>query len=93
MSDEMKRDIEKLKADVSDLRATNKVVVRTLVRIEAKVDAGLAAMATKDDISRLNGRMDRFAGIQSDRDFDMAKNRHRLDDHDRRLIELEERRA
>jgi hypothetical protein len=62
MLDEMKRDIEKLKTDAADARATTLLIIETLVRIESKVDDGLVKMATKDDISLLTGQVSGLAG-------------------------------
>jgi len=97
MSDEMKRDIEKLKSEAADARATTKLIIKTLVRIEAKVDDGFAEiatrMATRNDISGLNDRIDGLAGKVDDMNLKWANHRDRLDDHHKRIIRLEDRRA
>lgn len=93
MSDDMKRDIQKLKSDVADLRMTNKQIVSTLLKLDDKLETVIGRMATKDDISSLVGRMDAFTGTLEDSQFDWAKHQVRLDNHQKRLTRLEARRA
>jgi hypothetical protein len=50
-------------------------------------------MATKGDLSMLNRRMDKFAGLQVDANVNANRDLRRLDDHDKRLKRLESREA
>jgi hypothetical protein len=90
MLDEMKRDIEKLKSETADARATSKLIIRTLVRIESKVDEGFSKMATKDDVSIINGKIAGLAGKLEEMKLDWAHHHDRLNAHDKRLSRLEE---
>ena len=47
-------------------------------------------MVTRDEF---HSRMDAFAGRVADFDYSSAKNRSRLDDHEKRIASLEEKRA
>ena len=47
MSDEMKRDIERLRTDMADMRGTTRRILATLVRLEVKVDDIADRMATE----------------------------------------------
>lgn len=47
-------------------------------------------MVTRDEF---HSRMDGFAGRVEDFDYSAAKNRSRLDDHEKRIVALEEKRA
>ncbi|MDE2143347.1 MAG: hypothetical protein KGJ84_13135 [Elusimicrobia bacterium] len=92
----MKRDIEKLKTDLADVRGTTRRIAMTLIRIEGKFDDMSERMATKDDINSINNRLDDFtADIQSARrdralqSESYMTHQRRLDDHEARLKRIE----
>lgn len=93
MSDDMKRDIQKLKNDVADLRTTARQIVGTLVRMDDKLESVFRRMATKDDVSGLVARMDGFIDQLETGRYDWAKHQVRLENHEKRLARLEGRRA
>lgn len=99
MSDEMKQDIQKLKTDMADVRATERSIAVALVRIEGKLDGmrdELTGMATKTQLADLINKIDDFSGLVtasrderkiSDESFSSI--RQTLQDHEVRLIRLE----
>lgn len=100
MSDEMKQDIQKLKNDMADVRATERSIVVALTRIEGKVD-GIAERLVKDMVVKtqfetLINPIDNFCGIvEASRDErkildkSFGEIRETLQDHEARLIRLE----
>lgn len=98
--DEMKQDIQKLKKDMADVRATERSIAVALTRIEGKVD-GIAGrldkdMATKTQLGMLINQIDDFCGIVevsrgerkiSDKSF--SEIRETLQNHEARLVRLE----
>jgi mannose/fructose/N-acetylgalactosamine-specific phosphotransferase system component IIB len=98
MSDEMKQDIEKLKKDMADVRATERSIAVALTRIEGKVDVIVDDMATKTQVGLLINQVDDFCGIveasRGERklvDESFSGIREILQDHEARLIRPEPR--
>jgi uncharacterized coiled-coil DUF342 family protein len=100
MIDEMKRDIERLKSEVADLRGTDRRIAMTLLRLEEKVDGIVERMATKADLNVINARLDGFsADIQAARrdralysEGFMAHQR-KLEEHEARILRVETRKS
>lgn len=102
MLDEMRQDIQKLKQDMTDVRATELSIAVALTRIEGKVD-GIADrlerdMATKIQVETLINQVDAFCGVvessRSERkimDESFSEIRKTLHNHEARLIRLEPR--
>lgn len=101
MSEEMKQDIQKLRKDMADVRATELNIAVALTRIEGKMDGiveQMATLATRDQVGAVITRLEGFCGIvEASRDerklsdesfFDVRKT---LQDHEARLIRLEPR--
>lgn len=100
MSDEMKRelaglsadvgrmrgDITEIRGDINDIRAVNRRVIATLVRLEGKFDDMAERMVTKDEFSAVSSRIDGLAGKIDDMRYDWAK-------HEARIGVLEKRRS
>ena len=86
--DDVKREIESLKAD-------NRRIIATLVRLEGKMDDMSERMATelatKADISRVMKSVDGLAGQLDDMRFRYAVHSDTLQQHDARLKKLEKR--
>jgi hypothetical protein len=104
MSDEMKRELDGIKArlvavekrlggEIGEVKTIVRSIAISVSRLTEKMDTNLQRTATKDDISRLNERLDGFAGKHKDIEFDLAKHQHRLDDYGRRIAKFEPRRA
>ncbi|MCR4294457.1 MAG: hypothetical protein NUW21_02910 [Elusimicrobia bacterium] len=92
----MKQDIQKLKKDMADVRATERSIAVALTRIEGKVDGIVEQMATKAQVGTLIDQVDDFCGIvQASRaerkilDESFADIRKTLQDHEARLVRLE----
>lgn len=105
MLDEMKQDIQKLKKDMADVRATERSIAVALVRIEGKLD-GILDESTGlrkqvgDMIEGVIKKIDDFTGIVtasrderkiSDQSFSSI--RETLQDHEARLIRLEPKKS
>lgn len=100
MTDEMKQDIQKLKKDMADVRATERNIAVALTRIEGKVD-GISEklekeMATKAQVGTLIEQVDDFCGIveasRVERKFldeSFSGIRGILQNHEARLVRLE----
>ncbi|MFI5347065.1 MAG: hypothetical protein ACHQ51_11890 [Elusimicrobiota bacterium] len=100
MIEAMKKDIEQVKTDMTDVRGTTRRIVSTLIRLEGKVDdiSGRMAteIATKLDLNGIKNQLDDFtADIQAARrdralqsDAYMAHQK-RLDDHEARITRIE----
>jgi hypothetical protein len=98
MSDEMKRDIEKLKSEAADLRGTDKRIAIGLIRLEAKMDHVASLIVDRVDrkLDAMTGRLDDFTGevlasrreraLQDKTFWDL---KDRLDLHQARLDNLE----
>lgn len=93
----IRKDMTEMRKDMSDLRSMFR---RTIVHV-AKMTGDVAdiqrrmaeEMATKDDISMLAERMDRFAEDSEDALRDRLRHKTRLDEHQRRIERLEDRRS
>lgn len=93
---EMKQDIQKLKKDMADVRATERSIAVALTRIEGKVDGISEQMATQAQLGTLIHQIDDFCRIVeasrgerkiSDKSF--SEIRETLQDHEARLVRLE----
>lgn len=62
MPDQMKQDIQKLKKDMADVRATQRSIAVALTRIEGKVDRIVEQMATMAPMGTL---IDQVARVES----------------------------
>lgn len=104
MLDEMKQDIQKLKKDMADVRATERNIAVALVRIEGKVDGITERLendiATKAQVGDLIKKIDDFTGIVtasrderkiSDESFSVIQKT--LQDHEARLVRLEPKKS
>lgn len=104
MLEEMKQDIQKLKRDMAEVRATERGIAAALTRIEGKAD-GIAEhmvtkLATKEQVDKLTKQMDDFSGVvvaaRDERkiaDETFSDVRKTLQDHEARLIRLEPKKA
>jgi chromosome segregation ATPase len=104
MTDEMKQDIQKLKKDMADVRATERSIAVALTRIEGKVD-GISdrlekEMATKTQVGTLIDKVDDFCEIveasRGERkifDESFRAIRGTLQDHEARLVRLEPKKS
>ena len=86
---QFQKDIGEVRKDVGDVKSMLRRTMLNVADLTGEVAGIKHRMATKDDISLLNRRMDKFAGLQSDANVNAARNLHRLDDHDDRLDRLE----
>ncbi len=97
MSDEIMREINRLKAANEDIKSVNRRIIATLVRLEGKVDDMAERMATKDDLaaleSKLTAQIDGLAGKVADFSYSLAVHARLLDEHDSRLKKLEPKRS
>ncbi len=107
MLGEMQQDIQKLKKDMADVRATERSIAGALVRIEGKLDGLLdetTGAATKkqvgDLINNLVNKIDDFTGIvtasRDERkiaDESFSGIQKTLQDHEARLIRLEPKKS
>ncbi|OGS38305.1 MAG: hypothetical protein A2506_09985 [Elusimicrobia bacterium RIFOXYD12_FULL_66_9] len=100
MTKEMKQDIERLKTDMTDVRATSRRIVATLVRLEGKVDDMAGRMATTEDINVIKTQIDDFTGDSQAARRDRAlqsesfmTHQKRLEEHEARLTRLETRKS
>ncbi len=100
MSDEMKQDIQKLKKDMADVRATERNIAVALTRIEGKVDGIVEQMATKTQVRTLIDQVDDFCGIveasRGERkilDESFADIRATPQNHEARLVRLEPKKS
>ena len=98
MSDDMKRDVEKLKSDVAELRGTDKRIAVGLIRLEEKMDhiAERILSGVKRELGGMKGQLDDFtAEVQSSRRERALQDEHfwslksRLDNHESRLDGIE----
>ncbi len=101
----MRREINGLKDSVSELKATTAELKTTTARLDAtlnrvmitvaKIDGNMTEMrrdmATKQDISLLNERMDGFSGLLLDSRHRWAVHANTLVEHDERLKALEKK--
>ena len=79
-----------------ELRALKSMMERTMIAV-ARMAGDIAEMkqvmatkmATKDDISSLNARMDGFSGLLQDSRLRWAVHSDTLSEHDKRLKKLE----
>ena len=82
------------KADFVEFRGELRVMFRPILATLANHTTELAdirgKMVTRDEF---HSRMDAFAGRVDDFDYSSAKHRSRLDDHEKRIGALEEKRA
>lgn len=104
MSDAMKQDIQKLKTDMAEVRATERSIAVALTRIEGKVD-GISErldkdIATKAQVGMLINRIDDFSGIveasRGERkvlDESFRDIRETLQNHEARLVRLEPKKS
>ena len=98
MSGEMRREVNEIKDSVASISAAvsridttlNRVMV-AVAQLTGTVTEMKADMATKKDISDLNGRMDGFAGVLLDSRHRWAVHAETLSSHDERLKKLESR--
>ena len=88
----LKEDVGVLKSDVSDLKMVTRRTAVTVTTLAGKMDLIIDRMATKDDISGLNRRMDAFAGMHEDMRYRWAIHAATLSEHDKRLTNLESKR-
>lgn len=87
-----------LRGEFGALRAELREMLRPIMITLANHSAELAdirgymkdKMVTRDEF---HSRMDAFTGRVDDSDYSSAKNRDRLDDHERRISSLEAKRA
>lgn len=94
----MRSDIAVIRDDIGAFRNEIREALRPITITLAHHTAELAdirghikdKMVTRDEF---HSRMDGFAGRVEDFDYSSAKNRSRLDDHEKRIIALEEKRA
>lgn len=100
MLDEMKQDIQKLKKDMADVRATERSIAGALVRIEGKLDGLLDEVSTKTQVGDLIKKIDDFSGLvmatRDERkitDESISGIRQTLQDHEARLIRLEPKKS
>lgn len=100
MSDAMKQDIQKLKTDMADVRATEKSIAVALTRIEGKVDGISEQMATQTQLGSLINQIDDFCGIveasRAERkvlDESFRGIRDTLQTHEARLVSLEPKKS
>lgn len=100
MMDEMKQDIQKLKKDMADVRATERSIAGALVRIEGKLDGMVEDMSTKAQVGDLIRKIDDFTGLviaaRDERkitDESISGIRLTLQDHEARLIRLEPKKS
>jgi hypothetical protein len=100
MGEEMKRDIERLKTDMVEVRGTNRRIIATLVRLEGKVDDIVGQMATKDGLDVIKNQLDDFtADIQAARrdralqSKSCMAHQRRLDEHEARITRIETRKS
>jgi chromosome segregation ATPase len=89
-----KRDLSAIASALGEIREQLRPIAITLAHHSAEL-ADIRGhikdkMVTRDEF---HSRMDGFAGRVSDFDHSTAKNRARLDDHEKRIIALEEKRA
>lgn len=77
---------ERLDSGFAEQRLINRRIIATLVRLEGKVDDLSERMATKDDMSAVNARIDGLCGRIDDMDFRWAN-------HEERITALEKRRS
>jgi len=100
MLDEMNQDMQKLKKDMADVRATERSIVGALVRIEGKLDGLLDEVSTKAQVGDLIQKIDDFSGLVmasrderkiSDESFSGIQ--RTLQDHEARLIRLEPKKS
>ena len=98
MSDEMKRDIEKLKSEAAELRGTDRRIAKSLIRLEEKMDrfAVSIVVAVKEEMSVMKSQLDDFTGeVQASRreralhDKTFWDLKDRLDSHQTRLDRLD----
>lgn len=73
-----------------ELRVMFRPILATLANHTAELADIRGKMVTRDEF---HSRMDAFAGRVDDFDYSSAKNRSRLDDHEKRIAALEEKRA
>jgi hypothetical protein len=98
MSDEMKREIEKLKSEAAELRGTDKRIAIGLIRLEEKMDRVAELIIERIDrkLNDMTGRLDDFtAEVQASRreralqDESFWSLRKGLDGHESRLNLIE----
>lgn len=75
----------RLDGEVADVRAENRRIIATVVRLEGKMDDMADRMATKDDVSTVLGHVDGLAGRIDDMNLRWAN-------HDDRITAVEKRR-
>ncbi len=73
-----------------ELRVMFRPILATLATHTVELADIRGKMVTRDEF---RSRMDAFAGRVDDFDYSSAKNRSRLDDHEKRISALEEKRA
>jgi hypothetical protein len=97
MSGTMRREIDGMKSEMSDLKAMFRRTMASVAQLKGEFadlqDYLKENMATKGDISALNSRMDGFSGLLLDSRQRWAVHADTLKQHHDRLTKLEERRA
>lgn len=100
MSEEMNQDIQKLKKDMAEVRATERGIAAALTRIEVKVDGIAEEMATKTELRAVRHQIESFTGLveasRAERkisDETFSDVRKTLQDHEARLIRLEPKKS
>lgn len=77
--------LNRLDGEIADVRAVNRRIIGTVVRLEGKMDDLTDRVATKDDISTVLGHVDGLAGRIDEMNFCWSN-------HEERISALEKRR-
>jgi hypothetical protein len=85
--------LRNLEQAAQDGRDVDRRMITTLIRLESKIDGAIEKMATRDDISRLNERMDGFSGLLLDSRQRWSVHADVLQRHDARIADIEKRSA
>jgi hypothetical protein len=91
MSEAMQKRLTAVEKDVTDLKSLSRRTMLYLAQMSGDLVEMKKNMATKDDISALNERMDGFSGLLLDSRQRWAVHADTLKRHDTRLTALETR--
>ncbi|MDE2143758.1 MAG: hypothetical protein KGL74_12780 [Elusimicrobia bacterium] len=87
----MRKELDGVKSEMRDLKAMFRRTMLHMARVDGNMDEMRRSMATKDDISGLNSRMDGFAGLLLDSRQRWAVHADTLTQHHERLAKIEGR--
>ena len=91
MSSTMRKELDGVKSEMQDIKAMFRRTMINMARMDGNIDEMKRSLATKDDISGLNARMDGFSGLLLDSRQRWAVHADTLTQHHERLTKLERR--